>query len=116
MRLGTTYFLWLEGVLALSVMNVTLGYCPVEPGSFPDITRGFTVTCRDEEWHVQAGVCFLRDEINADPRMCKELHSTLRMIRLARCRGQSQFRLRATGLVARRRAVGDDFTTATQAD
>jgi ribonucleoside-diphosphate reductase beta chain len=78
-RFGTTYFLWIEGVLALSVMKVTLGYCR-RTGLLPGYYAGFTATCRDEARHVQAGMRFLRDQIAKDPGMAKHMHSTLRTI------------------------------------
>ena len=46
-RYGTTYFLWIEGVLALSVMKVTLSYARWR-GFLPAYYTGFTATCRDE--------------------------------------------------------------------
>jgi ribonucleoside-diphosphate reductase beta chain len=78
-RFGTTYFLWIEGVLALSVMKVTLGFCR-RTGLLPGYYAGFTATCRDEARHVQAGMRFLRDQITSDPAMLKQVHSTLRTI------------------------------------
>ncbi|MFI6042495.1 hypothetical protein ACIA8C_12725 [Nocardia sp. NPDC051321] len=78
-RFGTTYFVWVEGVLALSVMKVTLSYCR-RTGLLPGYYAGFTATCRDEARHVQGGMRFLRDEITADPTMVKHVHSTLRTI------------------------------------
>jgi ribonucleoside-diphosphate reductase beta chain len=53
-RYGTTYFLWIEGVLALSVMKVTLSYARWR-GFLPAYYTGFTATCRDESRHVQGG-------------------------------------------------------------
>lgn len=78
-RYGTTYFLWIEGVLALSVMKITLGYCR-RRGLLPGYHAGFTATCRDEARHVQAGIRFLRDAVARDPRMLREVHATLRTI------------------------------------
>ena len=40
-RYGTTYFLWIEGVLALSVMKVTLSYARGR-GLLPAYCTGFT--------------------------------------------------------------------------
>lgn len=78
-RYGTTYFLWVEGVLALSVMKITLTYCR-ERGLLPAYYTGFTATCRDEARHVQGGMRFLRDAVRADPPLLREIHDTLRTI------------------------------------
>ncbi|MEO3874644.1 hypothetical protein ABGB18_38135 [Nonomuraea sp. B12E4] len=42
-RYGTTHFLWIEGVPALSVMKITLTYCR-ERGFLPGYYTGFTAT------------------------------------------------------------------------
>ncbi|MGV9381140.1 ribonucleotide-diphosphate reductase subunit beta [Nonomuraea sp. NPDC003707] len=78
-RYGTTYFLWIEGVLALSVMKITLTYCR-EWGFLPGYYTGFTATCRDEARHVQFGMRFLRDSVQEDPRLLLQIHETLRTI------------------------------------
>jgi ribonucleoside-diphosphate reductase beta chain len=78
-RYGTTYFLWIEGVLALSVMKITLSYCR-DRGFLPGYYAGFTATCRDEARHVQFGMRFLRDAVRADPRLLHQIHETLRTI------------------------------------
>jgi ribonucleoside-diphosphate reductase beta chain len=78
-RYGTTYFLWIEGVLALSVMKITLSYCR-DRGLLPGYYAGFTATCRDEARHVQFGMRFLRDAVQEDPRLLTEIHETLRTI------------------------------------
>src|ERR1700754_5159358 len=78
-RYGTTYFLWIEGVLALSVMKITLTYCR-ERGFLPGYYAGFTATCRDEARHVQFGMRFLREAVRSDPRLLQEIHETLRTI------------------------------------
>lgn len=78
-RYGTTYFLWIEGVLALSVMKITLSYCRTR-GFLPGYYTGFTATCRDEARHVQGGMRFLRDSVQRDPAMLHEIHETLRTI------------------------------------
>jgi ribonucleoside-diphosphate reductase beta chain len=78
-RYGTTYFLWIEGVLALSVMKITLSYCR-QRGFLPGYYAGFTATCRDEARHVQFGMRFLRDSVQEDPRLLREIHETLRTI------------------------------------
>jgi ribonucleoside-diphosphate reductase beta chain len=78
-RYGTTYFLWIEGVLALSVMKVTLSYARWR-GFLPAYYTGFTATCRDESRHVQGGMKYLQDAVRKDPSMIKEIHETLRTI------------------------------------
>lgn len=78
-RYGTTYFLWIEGVLALSVMKITLSYCR-NRGFLPGYLAGFTATCRDEARHVQGGMRFLRDAVRAKPALLLEIHETLRTI------------------------------------
>ena len=78
-RYGTTYFLWIEGVLALSVMKVTLSYARWR-GFLPAYYAGFTATCRDESRHVQGGMRFLQDAVRRDPTMLAEIHDTLRTI------------------------------------
>lgn len=78
-RYTTNYFLWIEGVLALSVMKITLTYCR-NRGFLPGYYAGFTATCRDEARHVQSGMRFLRDSVREDPRLLLEIHETLRTI------------------------------------
>jgi ribonucleoside-diphosphate reductase beta chain len=78
-RYGTNYFLWIEGVLALSVMKVTLSYARWR-GFLPAYYTGFTATCRDESRHVQGGMKYLQDAVRKDPTMIKEIHDTLRTI------------------------------------
>jgi ribonucleoside-diphosphate reductase beta chain len=78
-RYGTTYFLWIEGVLALSVMKVTLSYARWR-GLLPAYYTGFTATCRDESRHVQGGMKYLQDAVRKDPSMTREIHETLRTI------------------------------------
>jgi ribonucleoside-diphosphate reductase beta chain len=78
-RYGTTYFLWIEGVLALSVMKVTLSYARWR-GFLPAYYTGFTATCRDESRHVQGGMKYLQDAVRKDPSMIREIHETLRTI------------------------------------
>ena len=78
-RYGTTYFLWIEGVLALSVMKVTLSYTRWR-GFLPAYYTGFTATCRDESRHVQGGMKYLQDAVRKDPTMITEIHETLRTI------------------------------------
>src|SRR5258708_20902171 len=78
-RYGTNYFLWIEGVLALSVMKVTLSYARWR-GFLPGYYTGFTATCRDESRHVQGGMRYLQDAVRKDPTMINEIHDTLRTI------------------------------------
>src|SRR5246127_2540786 len=78
-RYGTNYFLWIEGVLALSVMKVTLSYARWR-GFLPAYYTGFTATCRDESRHVQGGMRYLQDAVRKDPTMINEIHETLRTI------------------------------------
>ncbi len=78
-RYGTNYFLWIEGVLALSVMKVTLSYARWR-GFLPAYYTGFTATCRDESRHVQGGMRYLQDAVRKDPTMINEIHNTLRTI------------------------------------
>src|SRR6201989_3002580 len=78
-RYGTTYFLWIEGVLALSVMKVTLSYARWR-GFLPAYYTGFTATCRDESRHVQGGMRYLQQAVRKDPSMINEIHDTLRTI------------------------------------
>jgi ribonucleoside-diphosphate reductase beta chain len=78
-RYGTTYFLWIEGVLALSVMKITLTYCR-NRGFLPGYYAGFTATCRDEARHVQFGMRFLRESVQEDPSLLRQIHDTLRTI------------------------------------
>ena len=78
-RYGTTYFLWIEGVLALSVMKVTLSYARWR-GFLPAYYTGFTATCRDESRHVQGGMRYLQHAVRQDPAMINEIHQTLRTI------------------------------------
>src|SRR6201991_5091065 len=78
-RYGTTYFLWIEGVLALSVMKVTLSYSRWR-GFLPAYYAGFPATCRDESRHVQGGMRYLQDAVRKDPTMLREIHQTLATI------------------------------------
>ena len=88
-RYGTNYFLWIEGVLALSVMKVTLSYARWR-GILPGYYTGFTATCRDESRHVQGGMRYLQQAVRKDPTMINEIHNTLRTI------------LASSGVVSRR--------------
>jgi len=79
MRYATTYFIWIEGVLALSVMKITLNFAR-DFRVLPAFYTGFTATCRDEARHVQAGMRFVRDLLAEDPAYVKDLHETLRTL------------------------------------
>jgi ribonucleoside-diphosphate reductase beta chain len=79
MKYATCYVIWIEGVLALSVMKITLNYArdfKVLPGFY----TGFTATCRDEARHVQGGLRFVRELLNEDPAYVKDLLDTLRTL------------------------------------
>ncbi|GAA3103991.1 MULTISPECIES: ribonucleotide-diphosphate reductase subunit beta [Nonomuraea] len=95
-RYGTTYFLWIEGVLALSVMKITLTYCR-RRGFLPGYYTGFTATCRDEARHVQSGMRFLRDSVQDDPRLLLQIHETLRTILAINGATSRQLALEALG-------------------
>src|SRR6185437_6115923 len=77
MKYATTYMIWIEGVLALSVMKITLNYAR-DFKVLPAYYTGFTATCRDEARHVQAGLRFVRDLLAEDPNYVRDLHDTLR--------------------------------------
>jgi ribonucleoside-diphosphate reductase beta chain len=79
MKYATCYVIWIEGVLALSVMKITLNYArdfKVLPGFY----TGFTATCRDEARHVQGGLRFVRELLTEDPAYVKDLLDTLRAL------------------------------------
>ena len=79
MRYAVTYMLWIEGVLALSSMKITLGFArdrKVLPGYY----AGFTATCRDEARHVQAGLRFIRELLRQEPGLVHDLHETMRTL------------------------------------
>jgi ribonucleoside-diphosphate reductase beta chain len=79
MRYATTYMIWIEGVLALSVMKITLNYAR-DFKVLPAYYTGFTATCRDEARHVQGGMRFVRDLLDEDPSYVRDLHDTLRTL------------------------------------
>jgi ribonucleoside-diphosphate reductase beta chain len=79
MQYATTYMLWIEGVLALSVMKITLGYAR-DQKILPGYYTGFTATCRDEARHVQGGIRFIRELLAQQPRLADDLFDTLRTI------------------------------------
>lgn len=79
MRYATTYMLWIEGVLALAVMKITLGFAR-DQKVLPAYYTGFTATCRDEARHVQAGMRFIRELLDEDPEYVRDIHETLRTL------------------------------------
>jgi ribonucleoside-diphosphate reductase beta chain len=79
MKYATTYMIWIEGVLALSVMKITLNYAR-DFKVLPAYYTGFTATCRDEARHVQAGLRFVRELLAEDPSYVRDLHDTLRTL------------------------------------
>lgn len=79
MRFVTLYHLWIEGVLALAVMKITLSYAR-QRGFLPAYYAGFTATCRDESRHVQFGMGYMLQELERDPSLVDEIQETLRTI------------------------------------
>jgi len=79
MKYATTYMIWIEGVLALSVMKITLNYAR-DFKVLPAYYTGFTATCRDEARHVQGGMRFVRDLLAEDPSYVTDIHDTLRTL------------------------------------
>ena len=79
MKYATAYIIWIEGVLALSVMKITLNYAR-DFKVLPAFYTGFTATCRDEARHVQGGLRFVREMLAEDPAYVKDLHDTLRTL------------------------------------
>jgi ribonucleoside-diphosphate reductase beta chain len=78
-RFATNYMLWIEGVLALSVQKITLGYCR-QRDILPAYYTGFNATTRDESRHVQFGLKFLHTAVHEDPRLVKDVHDVLRTL------------------------------------
>jgi ribonucleoside-diphosphate reductase beta chain len=78
-KFSTLYHLWIEGVLALVVMKVTLGFGR-DRGFLPAYYTGFTATCRDEARHVQFGMKFLYDHVKEDPSYAKDILSVLQTV------------------------------------
>lgn len=78
-RYSTLYHLWIEGVLALVVMKITLGFGR-DRGFLPAYYTGFTATCRDEARHVQFGMKFLYDHIKSDPAYAKDVLDVLQTL------------------------------------
>ncbi|MGC8512751.1 MAG: ribonucleotide-diphosphate reductase subunit beta [Acidimicrobiales bacterium] len=79
MKYATTYMIWIEGVLALSVMKITLNYAR-DFKVLPAYYTGFTATCRDEARHVQGGMRFVRQLLDEDPSYVTDIHDTLRTL------------------------------------
>jgi ribonucleoside-diphosphate reductase beta chain len=73
---AVNYFLWIEGVLALSVMKITLNFCKRQ-NVLPGFYTGFNATARDEARHVQFGLSLLHRLIHEDPRLVQDVHRTL---------------------------------------
>ncbi|MGH2757961.1 MAG: ribonucleotide-diphosphate reductase subunit beta [Actinomycetota bacterium] len=78
-KYSTLYHLWIEGVLALVVMKITLGFGR-DRGFLPAYYTGFTATCRDEARHVQFGMKFLYDHIRSDPSYAKDVLDVLQTL------------------------------------
>ena len=78
-RFAALYHLWIEGVLALVVMKVTLGFGR-DRGFLPAYYTGFTATCRDEARHVQFGMKFLYDHVKQDPSYAKDILQVLQTL------------------------------------
>jgi len=78
-KYSTLYHLWIEGVLALVVMKVTLGFGR-DRGFLPAYYTGFTATCRDEARHVQFGMKFLYDQLKKDPSHKEDVLQVLQTI------------------------------------
>jgi ribonucleoside-diphosphate reductase beta chain len=78
-KYSALYHLWIEGVLALVVMKITLGFGR-DRGFLPAYYTGFTATCRDEARHVQFGMRFLYDHIKQDPSYAKDVLDVLQTL------------------------------------
>ena len=78
-KYSALYHLWIEGVLALVVMKITLGFGR-DRGFLPAYYTGFTATCRDEARHVQFGMRFLYDQVKKDPSFAKDVLDVLQTI------------------------------------
>jgi ribonucleoside-diphosphate reductase beta chain len=79
MQYATTYMLWIEGVMALAVMKITLGYAR-DQKVLPAYYAGFTATCRDEARHVQGGMRYIRDLLDEDPTLAVDMFETLKTV------------------------------------
>ena len=78
-KYSALYHLWIEGVLALVVMKITLGFGR-DRAFLPAYYTGFTATCRDEARHVQFGMRFLYDHIKEDPSYAKDVLDVLQTL------------------------------------
>ena len=72
----TNYQMWIEGVLALSVMKITLSFCK-ENNVLPAFHKGFIATTRDESRHVQFGMKLLSELIHDDPSLIPVVYDTV---------------------------------------
>lgn len=79
MRFLTTYHLWIEGVLALSVMKTTLNFCRSR-NVLPGYYTGFNATTRDESRHVQFGTSVMHRMLQQDPSLVADIHESLRTV------------------------------------
>lgn len=78
-KFSALYHLWIEGVLALVVMKVTLGFGR-DRGFLPAYYTGFTATCRDEARHVQFGMKYLYDKVKEDPSYARDILQVLQTL------------------------------------
>jgi ribonucleoside-diphosphate reductase beta chain len=78
-KYSALYHLWIEGVLALVVMKITLGFGR-DRGFLPAYYTGFTATCRDEARHVQFGMRFLYDHIKQDASYAQDVLDVLQTL------------------------------------
>lgn len=76
---ATLYHIWIEGVLALAVMKITLSYAR-QRGFLPGYYTGFTATCRDESRHVQFGLGYILQELEKDPSLVAEVQNVFRTV------------------------------------
>ncbi|HET7579187.1 MAG TPA: ribonucleotide-diphosphate reductase subunit beta [Bacillales bacterium] len=72
----TNYQMWIEGVLALSVMKTTLSFCK-ENNVLPNFHKGFLATTRDESRHVQFGMRLLKELLHEDPSLASAVYDTV---------------------------------------
>lgn len=72
----TNYQMWIEGVLALSVMKITLSFCK-KNNVLPTFHKGFMATTRDESRHVQFGMKLLKELIHDDPSLTPVVYETI---------------------------------------
>lgn len=72
----TSYHFWVEGLQALSGMQVVIGFCR-KHGVLPGYLAAFNGILRDESRHVLFGLRFLRDAVQDDPSLAVEIHRTL---------------------------------------